>query len=318
MSGDGGTTYDRRGHGRSRVPTRRTVLCTLLAVTAILSGTAGAQELEPRAYRTLPTGLNFVILAYRYSTGNVVTDPSSPIEDLDVDLQVPTLGYLRTFGMFGRSASLTATVPYGFISGSALYQGQVISDSRSGSADMRLRLAVNLLGGPALSPAEFAQYKQGRNVGVSLTVSAPTGQYDPTRLINFGNNRWGFKPEIGYSSIHGHWIFEAAAGVWFLTDNDDFLGATKSQEPIGSFQANVSYNFKGGAWLALNANWYTGGQTAIDGVDKADLQKNSRVGLAFSLPLGGPHSAKLAVQTGAYTAAGADFDELTAAYQYRW
>jgi hypothetical protein len=169
---------------------------------------------------------------------------------------------------------------------------------------MRLRLAVNLLGGPALSPQEFARYKQGRNLGVGLTVSAPTGQYDPTRLINFGNNRWGFKPEVGYSSIRGRWIWEAAAGVWFLTTNDDFLGSTRTQDPIGSLQANVSYNFKGGAWIALNGNWYTGGETSIDGVEKDDLQKNSRVGLTLSLPLGGPHSMKLVAQTGAYTASG--------------
>jgi len=300
-------------------PAHRAALCALLLVATILAaGAAGAQELEPRAYRTLPTGLNFVVVAYRFSSGNVVTDPSLPIEDLKIKLQVPTLGYLRSFGMFGRSASLTATVPFAFMSGSARLGDENISDSRSGSADMRLRLAVNLLGGPALSPPEFARYKQGRNLGVGLTVSAPTGQYDPTRIINFGNNRWGFKPEVGYSSIRGHWIYEFAIGAWFLTANDDFLGSRKTQEPIGSFQASVSYNFKGGAWLALNANWYTGGQTAIDGVDKDDLQKNSRVGLTFSQPLGGPHSVKLAAQTGAYTASGADFDELTVAYQYRW
>jgi hypothetical protein len=300
-------------------PAPRAALCALLLVATILAaGAAGAQELEPRAYRTLPTGLNFVILAYRFSSGNVVSDPSAPLQDLDVDLQVPTLGYLRSFGMFGRSASFTATVPYAFLSGSARFNDQPVSDSRSGSADMRLRLAVNLLGGPALSPPEFARYKQGRNLGVALPVSAPTGQYDPTRIINFGNNRWGFKPEVGYSSIRGHWIYEFAIGAWFLTANDDFLGSRKTQEPIGSFQGSISYNFKGGAWLALNANWYTGGQTAIDGVDKDDLQKNSRVGLTFSQPLGGPHSVKLSVQTGAYTASGADFDELTFFYQYRW
>ncbi|HOC44076.1 MAG TPA: transporter [Thermoanaerobaculales bacterium] len=320
MIGDNSSPDHLTVHDRCCIQTKRAGRCALLlAALAILSaGTAGAQELEPRAYRTIPTGLNFVILAYRYSTGNVVTDPSLPIEDLDVDLQIPTVGYLRSFGMLGRSASVTATVPFAFISGSALYHGEVISDSRSGSGDMRLRLAVNVLGGPALTPAEFARYRQGRNVGVSLTVSAPTGQYDPTRIINFGNNRWGFKPEIGYSSIRGPWIFEAAAGVWFLTDNDDFLGATKSQDPIGSFQAHLSYNFKGGVWLGVDGNWYTGGRTSIDGVEKDDLQKNSRVGATLSLPLGGAHSLKLAAHTGAYTSAGADFDELTLAYQYRW
>jgi hypothetical protein len=290
----------------------------LLVATLLAAGSAGAQELEPRAYRTLPKGLNFVIVAYRFSTGNVVTDPTLPLEDLKIDLQVPTLGYLRSFGILGRSASLTATAPFAFMSGSARLNDQPVSDSRSGSGDMRLRLAVNLLGGPALSPQEFARYKQGRNLGVGLTVSAPTGQYDPTRLINFGNNRWGFKPEVGYSSIRGRWIYEFAVGAWFFTTNDDFMGATRAQDPIGSFQANVSYNFKSGVWIALNGNWYTGGETTIDGVDKNDLQKNSRVGLTTSLPLGGPHSLKLVAQTGAYTASGADFDELTVMYQYRW
>lgn len=290
----------------------------LLVATLLAAGSAGAQELEPRAYRTLPKGLNFVLLSYRFSSGNVVSDPSSPIQDLDVDLQIPTLGYLRSFGILGRSASVTATVPFVFMTGSALFNDQPVSDSRSGSGDLRLRLAVNLLGGPALSPQEFARYKQGRNLGVGLTVLAPTGQYDPTRLINFGNNRWGFKPEVGYSSIRGRWIYEFAVGAWFFTTNDDFMGATKDQDPIGSFQACVSYNFKSGAWLSLNGNWYTGGETAIDGVDMGDLQKNSRVGLTLSLPLGGPHSLKLAAQTGAYTSVGADFDEYTVAYQYRW
>ncbi len=321
MTREAGIESPRRRWLRRRrsSPAHRAALCALvLVVTLLAASSAGAQELEPRAYRTLPKGLNFVIVAYRFSTGNVVSDPSAPLQDLDVDLQIPTLGYLRSFGMFGRSASITATVPYAFLSGSARFNDQPVSDSRSGSGDARLRLAVNLLGGPALSPPDFARYKQGRNMGVGLTVSAPTGQYDPTRIINFGNNRWAFKPEVGYSSIRGRWIWEAAVGVWFFTANDDFLGSTKTQDPIGSLQACVSYNFKSGAWVSLNGNWYTGGETAIDGVDKGDLQKNSRVGLTLSLPLGGPHSLKLAAQTGAYTSVGADFDELTVAYQYRW
>ena len=32
---------------------------------------------------------------------------------------------------------------------------------------------------------------------------APTGQYDPTKLINWGTNRWSFKPEFGYSQRWG-------------------------------------------------------------------------------------------------------------------
>jgi hypothetical protein len=279
---------------------------------------AASQELEPRAYRPAPSGVNFAVVGYQFTTGNVLGDPTAPLQDLDVDANIAILGYARTFGLLGRSASVTVTVPYIFLSGTATFQGEPVADSRSGAADTRVRLAVNLVGGPAMSPKEFASFPPGRALGVSLTVQPPTGQYDPTRIINFGSNRWSVKPEIGYSSIKGRWIFETALGVWFFTDNTEFVGATRSQDPIGSFQAHLTYNFPNRMWLAVSANFYTGGQTAIDGVDTDDRQENSRFGLALSVPLGGPHSLKVAAHTGAYTSAGADFDVGTVVYQYLW
>ena len=47
--------------------------CIVVFLLAI-SSAAHAQELEPRAYRTLPVGLNFVVLDYSFSTGAVVTE----------------------------------------------------------------------------------------------------------------------------------------------------------------------------------------------------------------------------------------------------
>jgi len=294
----------------------------LIAVSVVMSLTSSpgsAQELEPRAYRTLPTGLNAAVFAYAFSTGNVVTEPSTPIQDLDAEAHTVILGYLRSFGLFGRSASLTLTAPYVYMSASATLSGDFVEGDRTGWATPRARLAVNLLGGPALTPKEFAQYKQGRNLGVSLTVAPPGGQYTSDHLINFGTNRWAFKPEIGYSSIRGKWIFEGAAGVWIFTTNTDAPGGvTRRQDPIGNIQGHISYSFKPGLWLALTANYFTGGQTFIDGVEMDDLQKNSRIGLTLSLPVGRGKSVKLAVHTGAVTSIGADFDIATIAYQILW
>ena len=50
---------------------------------------------------------------------------------------------------------------------------------------------------------EYMNWKEKRLIGASLTVTMPTGQYDPARLINPGTNRWGFKPEIGISQTLG-------------------------------------------------------------------------------------------------------------------
>ena len=294
----------------------------LIAVWAVMSLAAspgGAQELEPRAYRTLPTGLNAAVVAYAFSSGNVVSEPSTPIEDLEAQAHTAILGYVRSFGLFGRSASLRLTAPYVYMSASATVGGSFAEGNRAGWATPRAQLAVNLLGGPALKPKEFAQYKQGRNLGVSLTVAPPGGQYTSDHLINFGTNRWAVKPEIGYSSISGKWIFEAAAGVWMFTTNTDAPGGvTREQDPIGHNQGHLTYNFKKGLWLALSANYFTGGRTFIDGVEKDDLQKNSRIGLTLSLPAGRGKSVRLAAHTGAVTSIGADFDIATIAYQVLW
>jgi len=88
----------------------RQVISWLLVLAAtlpfVVSPTA-AQELEPRAYRTAPVGMNFILGTYSWSTGNVLTDPSVPIEDLQIDIHMAVVSYLRTLGLFGRSSSLT-------------------------------------------------------------------------------------------------------------------------------------------------------------------------------------------------------------------
>ena len=295
------------------------LLTALVVVVIMASLSAQAQELEPRAYRTLPTGWNFAVLAYSFSTGNVVVDATAPIEDLNLDSNVAGVGYLRSFGISGRSASVTVNVPYVFLSGTARLEGEPVSGSRTGFADARFRLAVNLLGGPALAPAEFVKYRQRRNLGVSLTLAAPTGEYKSSQLVNLGADRWSFKPEVGYSSINGRWIFDAAAGVWFFTTNDDYYGGTTlRQDPIASVQAHVSYNFSRRIWLALDGNWYGGGTTSVDGTEQATLQSNSRIGLTLSVAVARGQSLKFTAHTGAYTRIGADFDKFSIAYQVGW
>lgn len=126
--------------------------------------------------------------------------------------------------------------------------------TRSGLGDMRARLAVNLVGGPALNLREFATRKPRTTLGASLVVAAPTGQYAPSKLINIGANRWAFKPELGLSHPHGRWFFELYGGAWFFTENDNFYGGQKrKQDPILSFQAHVAYSFKRRLWLSADA-----------------------------------------------------------------
>lgn len=280
---------------------------------------ARAQELEPRAYSPSPVGTNFLILNYTRLTGAVLTDPSLPITDVDADIDIATLGYLRTFGIAGRSASLGILVPFAQadVTGNVFEAAREVR--RTGLGDVRIRFAMGLLGSPALTPDEFARREPGTSLGASLTVVAPTGEYMPSRLINIGTNRWAVKPEIGISQPIGNWFVEGTAGVWLYTDNKEFFGGQRrEQDPLSVLQFHGGYTFRPGLWLAADAGIYSGGQTKLNGVEKQDRQDNTRYGLTLSVPLSRAWSAKLSWSQGLITRAGGDYDGVAVTLQYRW
>ena len=124
-------------------------------------------------------------------------------------------------------------------------------------------------------------------VGTSLTVVAPTGEYKGTQLINLGAHRWGFKPELGVSVPKGHWDFDGYAAVWLFTDNDDFFpgGQRRTQDVVLALQGHTSYTFRPRLWLAVDATWYHGGSTRVEGGSPTGEMNNSRLGATLSMPL---------------------------------
>ena len=278
-----------------------------------------AQELEPGAYWPLPKGLNIFTVANGFNWGDLAFDPAAPIDEASARINTTALAFTGTFSLAGRSANAAVVVPVvaGHLEG--LYLGEFAEVGRFGQGDPRVKLAVNLFGAPAMTPKEFASYRQRGIVGVSLTVAFPLGQYDSTKLINIGTNRWSIKPELGLSRSFGRWVVEFMAGVWLFTDNAEFLGGrTREQAPIGATQIHLTYKFKPTMWVAADANYFTGGRTTIGGLANADLQRNSRIGGTYSLGLDARQSIRVSVSRGAFTNIGADFTSIAASYNYAW
>jgi hypothetical protein len=283
------------------------------------SASVPAQEMEPRAYSAVPVGTNFIVLNYSRSSGQVLLDPSLPITDLQARINVYSIGYSHSFGIAARTASVAIIAPYANANLTGDVEGTPGSAYRAGLADVRFRFAMMLLGGPALTPEQFARYSPSTSVGVSLSVVAPTGQYVPSRLVNVGTNRWAFKPEVGLSQPIGNWFVEATAGVWLFTVNNDFFrGAQRSQDPLPVFQLHAGYSWRPGLWLAADATYYTGGQTSVNGVQNQDLQRTSRYGLTLSVPLATQWSAKFAWSRGLSTNIGGNYQTFSVALQFRW
>lgn len=285
----------------------------------VVASSVHAQELEPRAYVNTPVGLNFLIAGYGYLENGVPDDASVPLRDAKVQTHAAVFAYVRSLDVWGKSGKFNVILPYAWTSGSATIAEQPRQRDVSGFGDPRFRFSVNLYGAPALSLKEFADYKQDVIVGASLLVSAPGGQYDSSRLLNIGTNRWSVRPEVGISKALGPVTLELATGVTFYTDNGNFLGGkTLGLDPIYSVEGHLVYNFGRGAWGAVDGTYYTGGRTTVAGVRGNDRQENVRVGVTLALPVDRHNSIKLYGSVGAYTRTGADFDAVGIAWQYRW
>lgn len=296
--------------------------CSLLArppAILLLCLPTHAQELEPRAYSPNPVGVNFVVLGVGHSSGDVLLDPSLPLTDVNARMTAGLAGFGRTFGLFGRYASVGFVAPYvtADVSGSIGEDRREVQ--RRGFGDPRLRFAMNIMGGEAMKPAQFAARRPQPALGASVVIVPPLGQYDSTRLVNLGSNRWGFKPELGFSQPVGRWYLEMYAGIWLFTQNDAFFGATRrQQDAIQTLQAHVSYTVRPQLWFAADATHYRGGQTSIDGSDRMDAHADTRVGITVSLPINARQSLKLSWSDGVATRIGGDFTSYALAWQYTW
>lgn len=288
-------------------------------VLLLAAAGARAQQLEPRAYSNIPVGLNFAIAGYTYSSGGLAMDPALPVENAALEVHAPILAYARSFGIAGKSGKLDAVLAGGCLSGSAESNGVLLSREVCGALDPAFRVSLNLYGAPAMTLEEFRQYRQDLIVGVSFQVQAPLGQYDPERLVNLGTHRWTLKPEVGASKKLGALTVEGALGLSLFTRNDGFFGGqTREQAPIVSTQVHLIYEFSGGTWLALNATYYEGGRTTVNGVKRNDELGNSRLGATLALPVDRRNSVKLHASEGVTVRHGEDFRTVGIAWQYRW
>ena len=288
---------------------------------------ASAQDLAPRAYIITPIHSNAVTVTYSYMNGDLIFDNSVPITGATARVSASIISGFHSLNLLGRSANFTASLPYGI----GNVRGNVMDADtkayRSGLFDTTFRFSMNLIGGPAMAVEDFRKWRQKTIVGLSVRVVTPTGQYDPTKLINYGANRWAFKPELGLSRRWNHWVLDSYAAVWFFTTNHEFFSHNQfssgtnvqSQASIGAFEGHLSYDVRPRLWTSLDGNFWLGGRTTLNGVENPNsLQRNSRIGGTVSVPVSKHQSFKFSYNRGAYIRYGGNFNNVSVAWQYSW
>lgn len=195
------------------------VLFTLIGFFFIVQ--LHSQDLEPRLMSAIPTGGNFAIASYSHSAGNILLDNSLPIEDLKANLNNFVFAYARSFKLFNKLTKFDMIVPYSFGNFEGVVSSIDSSTSRTGFGDPLIRLSMVLIGSEPVGVTDFFKQEQKKfNLGAFVRMRPPMGQYDPTKLINLGANRWATK--IGFAgsyTFRKKLILEGHVNSWFFTEN---------------------------------------------------------------------------------------------------
>jgi hypothetical protein len=256
---------------------RPVIFCLAVAVLHIH---AFAQFSDPRNYQNTPVGINQLELAYAYARSNTSIDTSFIVAGAKFNLNQGVIDYTRYFALLHRTAWVEANVPIANLSGSIT--GTDIAGSTVGAGDSGYTAGILLKGGPAFSPEQFANAKTVTSVGMSLSMTAPTGQYDANKLLNLGSDRWSFKPELAISKPFGpeqRWVFDGYANSYFYTDNRSYRGAeVLRQRALLGLEGHISYTFNNAVWASLDTRYSFLGDTTVNDVNQDDRQRNFIVG----------------------------------------
>lgn len=283
---------------------RFTVQLALASALFAAASPALAVDDGPRAYFPLPAGTNVVNVIGLFESSNSSLDPATAIKGANLDLNIGVLQYTRTLNIGGQSGAIVAALPFGEVSGEATIEGplgnfsQTFKTSSSGIGDLNIGAIIGLVGSPAMTRQQYVQAKPGFAMGAMLFVTAPTGTYDPDKLINFGTNRWAIRlgAPLGWA-IGGSYLapnlttIEFVPSVTFYTvNNDPFRADRRTQSALFRLESHITHNFSRAFWASVDLTANSGGATQTDGIDddnhKAWAGAGVSLGMNFSPALG--------------------------------
>jgi hypothetical protein len=293
--------------------------CGKIILILLLVNNSYAQELEPRSLTNVPVGTNFIALGYSHSQGNVLMDPSIPVEGLDARMNLLGAAYVRAINFFGLSGKVDVFVPWGGGDYTGNWEGADTTTARTGFGDPSIRFSVNFIGAPALNKSEYPDYQQKTIAGMMVRVKAPLGQYDPDKLLNLGSNRWTIILKAGVSHYLKKWIFEVYLGTWLFTRNNEFVGNNElKQKPFYTGVIHAIRVLPHNMWIALDAGYGIGGRGIVNGEERDNRMSTIRYGLTYAIAVKLKHTFKLTAYSAQRFEKGPDFNSLVLSYNYKW
>ena len=262
----------------------RIVVAAVVSIIVITS--AHAQD-GARAYHLVPRDTNVIslteTLVHTEVDGNVI------------DANALTPSYRRSIDLFGNAGTILIGMPVGSVSASLNTPvGSIDVDTDFAQGDLFLGGVWGLFGSPSLSPQEYVQYKPGLRASIAARLYLPTGDYESSRFLNLGGNRWSLQASLPISYVLGDTMidedlttFEVVPFVHIFGDNEDPFGPATvvSQEPLFGLEGHLTRNFGRTVWASLDGTYRLGGETSADGVAGRNAQESVTLGASLGLSL---------------------------------
>jgi hypothetical protein len=222
----------------------------------------------------------------------------------DITSDVGALALVHNFGLAGRFAQVQLVPIYGGVDGSGtVQQGDqppfTLDQSLSGFADPYVQVRLGLSGTPALALPEFVKHAPGFQVYALVGANIPIGDYQQSRPLNLGTNRWAIR--LGVPMVlplldpKRPLIVELVPSIYFYTNNDaPFQASERTQDPRLVLETHVSYNLARKLWVGGDFRYQWGAETTTDGVSDDNRTSHGGAGVevgyqlhpAFSLLVG--------------------------------
>jgi hypothetical protein len=283
-----------------------------------------ALEFEPRRWAHLPMGTNFAGVGYAYTEADILVNPATRLENVEMKLYTVAGKYIRTFELFDKSARIDIGQAYQEGDWTGLVDGVQASASRKGLSDTLARFAINLYGAPPLSGKEYGAYRSNAGVetivGMGLVMRFPTGDYKENKLINLGKNRFSFRPQFGATHTRGKWTAELTTDLAFFTENDDFFnGNTIEKDPLFVIRGNLIHTFRPGFWVGAGLGYDYGGENSVNGIDSDNRMQDIGWALSLAYPINRRSGISFKyIGTRTQESTGSDTDTISAGLSIAW
>ncbi len=245
----------------------------LIIVLIFTQFAALGQGSGPHTFPLPPKDITSFNFFYLNLSSNVSPSKDVILDKGIIDIDAFSLPIVRTFSLGGQLAQVFVATTMGHMTG-VIEAGNQQFDivEITGLLDPSVTMRYGLINTPALDLENYMKRELKFQLSVLAGVTLPIGQYDQTRRVNLGGNRWGFKvgaPMILPLNDNKEKIFqwEFIPSVTFYGDNTKpLVGDIKTQKPLLWIEQHFSKNFASNFWASVDMGYQYGAKTAIDGI----------------------------------------------------